>query len=81
MRAVVFTIIFLIAWGSSSSYGEMTQDDILYAKNHLIILVHGIGDDHKCFDNVKASLESNGLLGYVYAYEFSDQFLNIEKEG
>jgi len=83
MRIFRFFIatVFLLAFGTSFVSASISQDSIEYAKNHLIVLVHGIGDDHKCFDKVKSYLEDNGLKGYVYAYEFSDQFLNIEKEG
>ncbi|MBI5699337.1 hypothetical protein HZC35_03380 [Candidatus Saganbacteria bacterium] len=72
-------VVFLMFTMSIS--GAEYLDNIEYAKKHLIILVHGIGDDHACFDKVKAYLEGQGLAGYVFAYEFSDPFLNIEKEG
>ncbi|MBU0629955.1 MAG: hypothetical protein KKC80_03435, partial [Candidatus Margulisbacteria bacterium] len=81
--------MLFIIWGTSASSGALTTENISYAKNYLILLVHGIGDDHACLNNVKNYLEAidiNGdskgdLNGYVYAYEFSDPFLNIAKEG
>src|SRR3989338_6446979 len=78
-RFLTFVILFVV--GITSFVQAVCNNDIEYAKNYLIILVHCIGDDHGCFDNVKKYLEDNGLQGYVYAYEFSDKFLNIEKEG
>ncbi|OGC32730.1 hypothetical protein A3J90_02515 [candidate division WOR-1 bacterium RIFOXYC2_FULL_37_10] len=75
------TIVCILVFSTSLVSASISQNNIEYAKNHLIVLVHGIGDDHKCFENVKNYLENNGLKGYVYLYEFSDQFLNIEKEG
>ncbi|MFH1386445.1 MAG: FlgD immunoglobulin-like domain containing protein [bacterium] len=80
-RFSVFLILVLI-YSASIACGAIDNNDIAYAKNHLIILVHGIGDDHKCFDKVYDYLTKEaGLNGYVYRYEFSNQFLNIEKEG
>jgi len=74
-------IILLLVALAGMARATIDNNDIDYAKNHLIVLVHGIGDDHSCFDNVKKYLLDNGLEGYVYAYEFFDPFLNIEKDG
>lgn len=88
LKYIIFILVFSVLMLSGVK-AAINNDDIQYAKQYLIVLVHGIGDDHACFDKVKEYLESvdlNGdskgdLVGYVYAYEFSDKFLNIEKEG
>ncbi|MFA6169873.1 MAG: hypothetical protein WCW67_07985 [Candidatus Margulisiibacteriota bacterium] len=64
--------------------------------NYLVILVHGINDDHKIFTgekdvfvltkdkigDFKKWLEDNvGLEGYVYAYDFSENHGKLEKNG
>jgi len=90
LRLLTFIILFVV--GIASFAQAVGNNDIEYAKNYLIILVHGIGDDHTCLADekwnekglmttAKKYLEDMGLTGYVYAYEFSDKFLNIEKEG
>ena len=89
-RFLTFVILFFV--GIASFVQAVGNNDMEYAKNYLIILVHGIGDDHTCLADekwnekglmttAKKYLEDMGLTGYVYAYEFSDKFLNIEKEG
>jgi len=89
-RLLIFVILFVIATASFAQ--AISNNDIEYAKNYLVILVHGIGDDHTCLADekwnekgllttAKKYLEDMGLMGYVYAYEFSDKFLNIDKEG
>ncbi|MFC1496812.1 esterase/lipase family protein, partial [Candidatus Margulisiibacteriota bacterium] len=77
---IISLCLFAVIIISSVAYA-ISYNDIEYAKNYLIILVHGIGDDKDCFNNVKAYLENNGLSNYVYAYQFSDKFLRIENEG
>jgi len=90
LRLIIFVILFVV--GITSFAQAVGNNDIEYAKNYLIILVHGIGDDHTCLADekwnekgllttAKKYLEDMGLEGYVYSYEFSDKFLNIDKEG
>lgn len=76
----VFAVVFIVLF-CFEAHGAPNSENIQYAKNYLVVLVHGIGDGHECLNNIKQHLKSNGLDGYVYAYEFSDPFLNIEKEG
>ncbi|MFC1496747.1 esterase/lipase family protein, partial [Candidatus Margulisiibacteriota bacterium] len=77
---LIIIIIFVIFSMSSISIA-LSNNEIDYAKNYLIILVHGVGDDYKCFEKVRNYFIDNGLGSNVSMYQFSDQFLNIEKEG
>ncbi|MFA5183377.1 MAG: hypothetical protein WC405_18860 [Syntrophales bacterium] len=79
-KIFIFSFIYLLIafYGSAKA---IEQQNVSYAKNYLIILVHGVGDDYKCLTKVRDSLISNGLDGYVHTYQFSDPFLNIDKEG
>ncbi|MFA6418969.1 MAG: hypothetical protein WCW67_07530, partial [Candidatus Margulisiibacteriota bacterium] len=81
MKIRFFVLLFIFLTLFHSSGKAIEQQNVLYAKNYLLILVHGVGDDYACLAKIRDHLISNGLDGYVHIYQFSDPFLNIEKEG
>ena len=82
------TILFFIFTSCSQlSFATLADDrlkNIDNAKNYIILLVHGTGDDSNCFGNVYDYLNKSvdngglGLNGYVYKYAFSDKFGSIK---
>ncbi|MFC1496797.1 hypothetical protein ACFL52_05220, partial [Candidatus Margulisiibacteriota bacterium] len=82
---ILFALMFFMLWQCKPAFADLTN--IEYSKNYLYVLVHGIGDSYKCFDNVydymRKPINSGGmgLDGYVYRYQFSRQFGDIMTQG
>lgn len=79
---LLIACVFLLLIGNPKTHADINEENVQFIKNnYLIVLVHGIGDDYSCFEKVRNYLLGLGLSGYVHMYQFSDPFLNIEKEG